>query len=34
MVPEFNDPAKHEPFVFRYRLIYQVTSDRVTRRGP
>jgi hypothetical protein len=30
MVPEFNDPAKRELFVFRYRLIYQVSPDRVT----
>jgi toxin ParE1/3/4 len=30
MVPEFNDPAKRELFVFRYRLIYQVSPDHVT----
>ena len=30
MVPEFNDPAKRELFVFQYRLIYQVSSDQVT----
>ena len=30
IVPEFNDPAKRELFVFRYRLIYQVSPDQVT----
>jgi toxin ParE1/3/4 len=29
IVPEFNDPAKRELFVFRYRLIYQVSEERV-----
>ena len=29
MVPEFNDVAKRELFVFRYRLIYQLSEDQV-----
>jgi plasmid stabilization system protein ParE len=30
IVPEFNHPSKRELFVFRYRLIYAVSPDRVT----
>jgi plasmid stabilization system protein ParE len=30
IVPEFADPAIREIFVFRYRLIYRVESDRVS----
>ena len=29
VVPEASDPAIRELFVFRYRLIYRVESDRV-----
>lgn len=29
VVPEFNDPAKRELFVFRYRLIYELTEEQV-----
>ena len=29
VVPELNDPAMREVFVFRYRLMYHVESDRV-----
>jgi toxin ParE1/3/4 len=29
VVPEFNDVAKRELFVFRYRLIYQLSEDQV-----
>ena len=29
MVPESNDPAIRELFVFRYRLMYEVHDDRV-----
>ena len=29
-VPEFDHPTKRELFVFRYRLIYAVSPDRVT----
>ena len=28
-VPELNDPALREIFVFRYRLLYEVHPDRV-----
>ena len=30
MVPELNDPAIREVFVFRYRLLYAVADTRVT----
>jgi plasmid stabilization system protein ParE len=29
IVPELNDPAIREIFVFRYRLLYQVQDERV-----
>jgi hypothetical protein len=29
VVPEFDNPAKRELFVFRYRLIYEVTGEQV-----
>jgi toxin ParE1/3/4 len=29
IVPEFGDGTKRELFVFRYRLIYQVSADQV-----
>lgn len=29
LVPEYNNPAKRELFVFRYRLIYELTEDQV-----
>jgi toxin ParE1/3/4 len=29
IVPELNDPAVRELFVYRYRLLYQVGDDRV-----
>lgn len=33
VVPELNDPAVREIFVFRYRLIYRVEADRVEVRA-
>lgn len=30
IVPELNDPAVREVFVFRYRLLYEVGENRVT----
>lgn len=33
VVPELNDPAVREVFVFRYRLMYHVGSDRVEVRA-
>src|SRR6185436_4036203 len=30
IVPELNDPAVREMFVFRYRLLYEVGETRVT----
>jgi len=29
VVPEINDPAVRELFVFRYRLLYQLEAERV-----
>jgi plasmid stabilization system protein ParE len=29
VVPEFNEDVKRELFVFRYRLIYEVSADQV-----
>ncbi len=29
IVPELNDPALREIFVFRYRLLYQIEDERV-----
>jgi toxin ParE1/3/4 len=29
MIPEFQDPARHETFVFEYRLMYRVEPDRI-----
>ena len=33
VVPELNDPAVREVFVFRYRLMYRVEPDRVEVRA-
>lgn len=33
VVPELNDPAVREVFVFRYRLMYRVEADRVEVRA-
>ena len=33
VVPELNDPAVREVFVFRYRLMYRVETDRVEVRA-
>jgi toxin ParE1/3/4 len=33
VVPELNDPAVREVFVYRYRLMYRVEPDRVEVRA-